>query len=279
MTRRRNDDGLIGEGIDNLFAISGAYPLAGFGIAAAFAATGAYFTWIKPTAMFGTGSLVGGIAFFCAAIFAFASILGFFRNRFDYKRRNGRLERVTQLDDLRKMSWREFEQLVADTFRRKGFRVQEVGGTGDGGVDLVLIGSAGLEFLVQCKQYRAWDVGEPKVREFYGAMAAHRTRCEGIVVTCGRFTGPARSFCVGKPIRLVDGHELVNLIVGTNPVTPAVQHFNSAPPPELNQSAPACPACGFTMVRRIATRGLNKGHPFWGCVNFPRCKQIINVRR
>lgn len=53
------------------------------------------------------------------------------------------------------MSWREFEQLVGEAFRRKGFTVTETGGNGpDGGIDLVLrIGSD--KYLVQCKQWKA----------------------------------------------------------------------------------------------------------------------------
>ena len=40
-------------------------------------------------------------------------------------------------DALEKMTWREFEGLAAETFRRQGYRVVERGGDGpDGGVDL-----------------------------------------------------------------------------------------------------------------------------------------------
>lgn len=190
------------------------------------------------------------------------------------------------------LSWQQFESLVADLFRREGYRVEERGraaessGTGDGGVDLVLTDprASGAHFLVQCKQYRAWDVGEPKVREFYGAMAAFRTRCEGIMVTCGRYTQPAKDFAADKPIRLVDRDGLLKMLNATNIAAPAVSIEAPAPvraaalvPPVPADSAPRCPQCGAAMVLRTATRGVRAGKPFWGCTTYPRCKGVVNV--
>lgn len=37
---------------------------------------------------------------------------------------------------------------------------------------------------------------------------------------------------------------------------------------------PACPKCGSHMVLRTATRGENKGNQFWGCSEYPKCRQI-----
>ena len=42
-------------------------------------------------------------------------------------------------------------------------------------------------------------------------------------------------------------------------------------PPQV----PACPKCGKQMVGRQATRGANKGNPFWGCPDFPKCRGTI----
>jgi HJR/Mrr/RecB family endonuclease len=101
-------------------------------------------------------------------------------------------------DALEGISWREFETLVGESFRRQGFRVMETGGGGpDGGVDLVLRkpGKNGDEkFLVQCKQWRAYKVGVDVVRELYGVMAASGA-AGGFVVTSGRFTDEAAQLC------------------------------------------------------------------------------------
>lgn len=48
------------------------------------------------------------------------------------QRRKQLLETQTGLDSLAKMGWREFEMLVGEAFRRRGYSVQE---TGLGGKD------------------------------------------------------------------------------------------------------------------------------------------------
>ncbi len=40
---------------------------------------------------------------------------------------------------------------------------------------------------------------------------------------------------------------------------------------------PVCPKCSVPMVKRVAKRGANQGKEFWGCPNYPKCRQIINI--
>ncbi len=181
------------------------------------------------------------------------------------------------LEDVKGLSWQEFEQFIADLFRRQGFRVDEVGGQNDGGVDLRLRAPNGDTHLVQCKLYRTWTVGVPKVREFYGAMAAFKTRCEGIFVTCGRFTQEALDFAAGKPIRLIDGDELLRMMQSVNQVMPVIDTHLSLPNPTASE--PVCPRCNVPMIRRTAKTGARAGQPFYGCRNFPRCREIVNVTK
>lgn len=51
-------------------------------------------------------------------------------------------------------------------------------------------------------------------------------------------------------------------------VKPFVATPNAAEPP-------LCPKCGQPMVLREAKRGVHKGERFYGCVNFPRCKEMV----
>ncbi len=37
---------------------------------------------------------------------------------------------------------------------------------------------------------------------------------------------------------------------------------------------PICPKCGIPMVLRTASQGEHKGKQFWGCSNYPRCKEV-----
>jgi restriction system protein len=166
------------------------------------------------------------------------------------------------------LTWQEFERLVAEGFRQRGFTVTEKGGTApDGGVDLIL--ARGNErFLVQCKQWRAQQVPVTIVRELYGVMAAEHA-AGGYVVTSGRFTQDAIAFAAGRNIELIDGGKLPAFLG---------QKRNAAPVPvtqATSASAPACPRCNVPMVARTAKRGANAGSEFWGCRRYPQCKATL----
>ncbi|MEW5721260.1 MAG: topoisomerase DNA-binding C4 zinc finger domain-containing protein [Chloroflexota bacterium] len=38
-----------------------------------------------------------------------------------------------------------------------------------------------------------------------------------------------------------------------------------------------CPKCGVPMVVRTASRGEHQGKPFYGCPNFPRCREVAAI--
>lgn len=168
---------------------------------------------------------------------------------------------------LNDMSWKKFEALVGEAFRRKGYSVTQTGGDGpDGGVDLALK-KGGELFLVQCKQWRAIRVGVSIVRELYGVMAA-RGAAGGFVVTSGVFTDEALAFAKGKNIELMDGKALHALISGVT----APPRFFRDPLSITTNGAPFCPECQSRMVKRKAKRGSRAGQVFWGCIRYPDCR-------
>lgn len=171
---------------------------------------------------------------------------------------------------LTEMTWQEFEQLVGEAFRLRGYSVIENGGGGaDGGIDLILK-KGGEKFVVQCKQWRALKVGVTVVRELYGVMAAGGAT-GGFVVTCGRFTDEARAFSSGRNVTLIDGRELEKLI---REASGRAKSIHNIPVTQTNASIPdpQCPTCGSAMVERVAKRGASAGKRFWGCVAYPACK-------
>lgn len=158
------------------------------------------------------------------------------------------------------LSWADFERLVAESFRRRGYAVAENAGPGpDGGVDLTM--TKGREkFLVQCKRWKATLVGVEVVRELYGVMAA-RGATGGFVVSSGQFSPDAKAFAEGRNIELVDSKGLLAQI---NPEFAAASISLPA--------APTCPVCAGPMVRRTARRGKTAGQSFWGCASYPHCR-------
>lgn len=121
------------------------------------------------------------------------------------------LHRTEDLEDLKRISWQQFEQLVADAYRAKGFKVQECGGIGDGGIDLIVRSPDGRRIGVQCKHWKSWQVGAPRIREFAGAV--QRKRLDGgIFVASGTYSRPAIEAAAKTRIQLLDGRALLQLI-------------------------------------------------------------------
>jgi len=171
-------------------------------------------------------------------------------------------------DVLQDMTWHEFEALVGEAFRRKGYSVKENFEKGpDGGVDLVLLDGS-EKYLVQCKQWRALKVGVKVVRELYGVMASTGA-VGGFVVTSGEFTRDSKDFAQGKNIELIDGTELKCLIRDVKSSLPASVTIQAA------TQGKQCPKCGKEMVLRIAQRGARAGQKFWGCKDYPECKTTL----
>ena len=102
----------------------------------------------------------------------------------------------TGLSTLRKLNWKDFEYLVSEAYRRRGYEVQEnLSGGADGGIDLILR-KDGKATLVQCKQWKSRRVGVPVIRELYGVMNAEGAE-RGIIICTGDFTKDALDFARG----------------------------------------------------------------------------------
>ena len=128
----------------------------------------------------------------------------------------------------------------------------------DSGIDLRLRKNGQVTF-VQCKHWKSKSVGVKIVRELYGVMtAAKANSC--ILATFGNFTQEAKNFAKGKPIDLIAGNQLVNLISEVQKSGIASAHA---------ESKMSCPKCGSEMVLRTAKKGIYAGQKFWGCSGFP----------
>jgi restriction system protein len=179
-------------------------------------------------------------------------------------RKRRQLDRQSGIDTIRTLSWKEFEDLLGEAYRRQGFTVFENTGIGaDGGIDLT-IKKAGETYLVQCKHWKTYKVGVKVVREMLGLVTAHGAT-GAIVVTSGVFTKEAVDFAAVQGIQLVDGVDLFPLIQSVQS-----QPMMVAPAPTL--TVRSCPACGSRLVLKLAKRGPTAGNQFWGCTNFPNCR-------
>lgn len=202
------------------------------------------------------------------------------------------LDRQQNLESIRDLPWRQFEELVAEAFRRDGYAVNENAyGGADGGVDIRLR-KGGESYLVQCKNWRKQRIGVATVREMFGVLVAESAR-EVFVVCSGTFTAEAVRFAKGKPIHLVDGDALMEMVArvrrdDSNAVHASGAHLEPLDaqargqepdgPESTHPGAPSCPRCGGNLVVRTARKGKNAGRRFWGCETFPKCRFVRDYR-
>jgi restriction system protein len=185
------------------------------------------------------------------------------------------LDRQDGIESLRRLSWQEFEQLVGEAYRRQGYDIEETGGGGaDGGIDLLLRGN-NETVVVQCKQWKTYQVGVDKVRELLGVVSATNAS-RGVLVSSGSFTNDAKSFAANNPITLVDGPALAKLVTTVQTQRGSTQTESMATSP-ASTGAVNCPRCGADMVLRTAKRGANAGARFYGCSQFPDCNGIREI--
>lgn len=192
-----------------------------------------------------------------SAMFGFASIMSFVTER---KKKN--LYKQNQsLQQIRDLTWRQFEFYIGQAFREKGYFVAETPEGPDGGVDLVLR-KDGEKTFVQCKHWKLQSVGVERVRELLGSVVAGGAD-HGVLVATGNFTSSAISFAQQNGIILINGNELERMI--------SIGLEESEANPEPVDDEVICPVCKSTMIKRTAKKGKNAGQRFWGCSKYPKC--------
>ena len=174
------------------------------------------------------------------------------------------------LELLRRIEWKRFEELAAAFYREIGLRSETIRCGADGGIDAKLFkgDSPDPTAIVQCKAWNARPVGVKPVRELLGVMT-HQNIPEGIFIATGDFTNEAIEFAKPNPIDLVSGSAFMGMI---EKLPAEAQQRLLVVATEGEFTTPTCPSCGIKMVWRKSERG-----DFWGCSNYPRCKQVFHV--
>ncbi|MFI1153624.1 restriction endonuclease [Streptomyces sp. NPDC020817] len=106
-----------------------------------------------------------------------------------------------------------FENLVAELFRAMGMEAVTTQRSGDGGVDVEALDPApirGGRIVVQVKRYRN-TVPPTAVRDLYGTVQDKGAN-KGVLVTTASFGPGSYAFANGKPLELVPGTDLVELL-------------------------------------------------------------------
>ena len=125
-----------------------------------------------------------------------------------------RLRQAQTLEGILMFSPYEFEEFTGRLLQYWGYQnVQQVGGSGDLGVDLTAIDGQGELVVVQCKRYAPENaISSPALQKFIGMMNVHHGASNGIFVTTSRFTQPAIDLAAQHSIELFDGERLVQSV-------------------------------------------------------------------
>ncbi|WP_418957796.1 restriction endonuclease [Streptomyces tritici] len=115
--------------------------------------------------------------------------------------------------DLLAMDPIAFEGLVAELFRARGLQAVTTRRSNDGGVDVEALDPdpiSGGSIIVQAKRYRN-TVPPSAVRDLYGTVQGAGAN-KGVLVTTSGFGPGSYTFANGKPLTLISGAELVDLL-------------------------------------------------------------------
>jgi restriction system protein len=103
--------------------------------------------------------------------------------------------------------------IIANLLVRMGLETQLTKASHDGGVDIVALDKRpilGGKIVIQAKRYKR-TVPVSCVRDLYGAMQ-HEGASKAILVTTSKLGADAWQFAEGKPLQLIEGQQLLELL-------------------------------------------------------------------
>jgi len=106
-------------------------------------------------------------------------------------------------------------------------------------------------------------------------MAAEKVR-HGIYITTSSFTQDAQEFGNDKRLLLINGDDFIKNIKDLNDEDKARLDKVAR---VKGHNIPTCPNCNVKMIKRVSQKGKNQGNEFWGCQNYPRCKNVLQIRK
>jgi restriction system protein len=112
-----------------------------------------------------------------------------------------------RLAALRAMPWEQFNRVVSEAYGRRGYSVEP---SRNAAFDFKLKKS-GLITLVQCRRWKVNQVGLAPVRDLYDEMEQHGA-FNAVCIAAHEFSGGAREFAAGKPLTLLGGRALAELV-------------------------------------------------------------------
>jgi len=102
----------------------------------------------------------------------------------------------------------QFERELLTLLKKKGYDIIHTGKSGDAGVDFILKIDE-KKIIVQCKAHKSF-INQGTVRDLYGTLIHQKADEAWLITTSGYYKG-AQSFAVGKPIKLMTIHQVLEM--------------------------------------------------------------------
>ncbi len=146
----------------------------------------------------------------------------------------GPVESTEQLKTvLQQMDPYEFEHFVADLWERMGWETEVSSASMDEGVDVVARKSHPYDqlTLIQAKRYGPnTTVGSPDIQQYASLGQQYNGVDKVVIVTTNEFTGQARDLAGRLNVKLINGDDLVSLLVEYDALDLFVEYFDFITP-------------------------------------------------
>ena len=117
-------------------------------------------------------------------------------------------QRKKQKEYWNSLTGHEFEEALAQMFRKNGYLATVCAPGGDGGIDIILNKENDIT-LVQCKAHKN-PVGPSVARDFYGTLI-HNNATKGLVASLSGFTSGFYEFIKDKPISIITLDDIIKM--------------------------------------------------------------------
>ncbi|AZH26176.1 restriction endonuclease [Haloplanus aerogenes] len=176
------------------------------------------------------------------------------------------------LDDLHDIDAYDFERVVADLWRLRGWETTITTGSNDGGVDVVAEKDDPFprKQLIQAKRYaRGNNVGSPDIQQYSSLKQQFGNVDTVVVVTTSDFTERAREVAASLNVKLIAGDQLASLLLDADARDILDEYLDDPRRDEAGDAAqpdtgggPAAPADLIDGVRRLHRHLENEGDAF-----------------
>jgi restriction system protein len=177
----------------------------------------------------------------------------------------------SSIESIRRLSSHALERVLGESFRLQGYAVEEreTNELGDG--VWIVLRKPGQRIVVRCIHRTGVSIGVEAMSELHQIMSSEAAS-GGLIVTLEEVSADAKAWIADKPIGLIEGRALLELVnrgkARTGPAEMPLRREPHLGPPlaELLD----CPLCGAPMVRGEGERERQVVPAFFSC-SVPRC--------